>query len=238
MIYFKSVTIPLFGQLQLGVVGWVITFLWIVGLTNAYNFMDGMDGFAGGMTCFGFAFLGVLAWMHDDMWLFFLAFSTVASSLGFLIYNFPRAKIFLGDNGSIPLGFLAGALSLLGIQRGDWDIGAAILIFSPFIVDATVTLLRRLWNGQKVWQAHREHYYQRLVLLGWGHKKTVLFEYVLMLLCGGSAILYVQLGAAFREMILCLWIVFYASLIAGIHTIEKSFKTKPTNEDLWKKLQS
>ncbi len=238
-IFLSSFYLPFLGTITLS--PWIIfglTLLFLTWLANLYNFMDGMDGFAGGMTCFGFAFLGVLAWMHDDRWLFFLTFSTVASSLGFLIYNFPRAKIFLGDNGSIPLGFLAGALSCLGIQRGDLDIGAALLIFSPFIVDATVTLFRRLWNGQKVWQAHREHYYQRLVLLGWGQKKTVLFEYVLMLLCGGSAMLYVQLGGSWREMILGLWIVFYASLIASIHIIEKSLKTKPTHEDLWKKLQS
>ena len=98
----------------------------------------------------------------------------------------PAGRLFLGDTGSTALGFLAAAGSLWGSQAGLFPFWAALWVFSPFIVDATVTLLRRLVCGERIWEAHRSHYYQRLVLLGWGHRRTVLAEYVLMLACAGG----------------------------------------------------
>ncbi len=91
----------------------------------------------------------------------------VAASGGFLTGNFPPARIFLGDMGSATLGLLAATFSLVGVQRGLFPLWLAWLAFSPFIVDATWTLLRRLSRGDRVWQAHRSHHYQRFVLAGW-----------------------------------------------------------------------
>ena len=94
----------------------------------------------------------------------------------------------MGDIGSSTLGLFAAALSLWGARDGVFPVWIAVLVFSPFIVDATVTLFRRQLRGERVWQAHREHYYQRLVRMGWGHRKTVLVEYALMATCGVSAL--------------------------------------------------
>ena len=93
----------------------------------------------------------------------------------------------MGDAGSIPLGFLAGAIGLLGWQRGLWPLWFPVLVFSCFVLDATVTLLKRLLRGERVWEAHREHYYQRLIQMGWSHQKTALVEYAIMLASGGVA---------------------------------------------------
>jgi len=112
-------------------------------------------------------------------------------------------------------------LSLHGVTDGLADLWAPVLIFSPFIVDATVTLIRRLLRGEKVWQAHREHYYQRLVLAGWGHRKTVLAEYLLMLACGISAVGYVQVSESWRLAILLGWMVLYAALMWGVCRAER-----------------
>ena len=98
----------------------------------------------------------------------------------------------MGDSGSIPLGFAAAAFGLLGFWRGLWPLLFPVLVFSPFIVDASVTLMRRLARGEKVWQAHRTHYYQRLVRLGLGHRGTALWEYVLMAACAVSGVLFIQ----------------------------------------------
>jgi UDP-N-acetylmuramyl pentapeptide phosphotransferase/UDP-N-acetylglucosamine-1-phosphate transferase len=95
----------------------------------------------------------------------------------------------MGDTGASTLGFWAGALILWADGRDVFPFWAGVLVFSPFIVDATVTLLRRLLAGEKVWQAHRSHYYQRLVQLGWGHRKTVLSEYAVMLAAGLSGLI-------------------------------------------------
>ena len=104
----------------------------------------------------------------------------------------------MGDVESVSLGFLAGSLAVWGIHDGLFDIWVPLLIFSPFIVDATVTVFRRLLRGERIWEAHREHGYQGLVLAGWGHRRTALVEYGLMLICGAGAVLYVHAGATFN----------------------------------------
>ncbi|MGQ0577636.1 MAG: MraY family glycosyltransferase [Betaproteobacteria bacterium] len=157
-------------------------------LTNLYNFMDGADGLAGGMAVIGFAAYGFAAIAADMQALSLLAFSIGAAAAGFLIFNFPPARIFLGDAGSIPLGFLAGALGVLGWQREAWPIWYPLVVFAPFIIDASVTLARRLLHGERIWQAHREHYYQKLILSGWSHRKTAIWEYALMLACATLAL--------------------------------------------------
>lgn len=176
--------------------GWwamlVLMFL-IVWMTNLFNFMDGSDGLAGGMSFFGFGSYCLVAWMQGDLSVAAMSGSIAAASLAFLRFNFHPARIFMGDAGSIPLGFLSAALGVIGWQSGLWPIWFPVAVFSPFIVDATVTLLKRLLRGEKVWEAHREHYYQRLVQLGWGHRRTAIAEYALMLVVCGTAILAIRL---------------------------------------------
>ena len=170
--------------------GYVTTFLAtiaIVWMINLYNFMDGSDGLAGGMACFGFGFYALAAWFAGDASLALASSAVAAAAAAFLLFNFYPARIFMGDAGSVPLGFLAAALGMLGWQHGDWPLWFPGLVFAPFIADASVTLMKRLLRREKVWQAHREHYYQRLVQMGWGHRNTALFEYGLMAGCGLTA---------------------------------------------------
>jgi UDP-N-acetylmuramyl pentapeptide phosphotransferase/UDP-N-acetylglucosamine-1-phosphate transferase len=189
-------------------VGLVLTLVW---MTNLYNFMDGADGLAGGMTLFGFAACGVAA--AGAMPLLAVAcFAIAATAAGFLIFNFHPARVFMGDAGSIPLGFLAGALGLLGWSRDIWPLWFPCLVFSPFIVDATLTLMRRAWRREKVWQAHREHYYQRLVRMGWGHRRTAFAEYGLMVGTSASALLLLSLPPPLQALGLLLWAMIYAGL--------------------------
>ena len=162
----------------LAVIGFLM--LWLV---NLYNFMDGSDGLAGGMALFGFGgyAIAALTGPAPDPALGLASAGLAGAAAGFLTLNFHPARIFLGDAGSIPLGFLAGALGYWGWQRGVWPVWFPALVFSPFIADASVTLLRRLARGEKFWQAHRQHYYQRMVRLGMGHARTALTWYLLML---------------------------------------------------------
>ncbi len=154
--------------------------VWVGWMTNLYNFMDGADGLAGGMTVAGFIAYGVAALVAGDAQFAVLGFSVAASACAFLLFNFPPARIFMGDAGSVPLGFLAGAVGIAGWQSSLWPIWFPPVVFSPFIVDATVTLAARLLRGEKVWRAHRSHYYQRLVIMGWTHRKLAHAEYLLM----------------------------------------------------------
>ncbi len=205
----------LLGTSPLALAGTLVV-TWMI---NLFNFMDGANGLAGGMAAIGFAVCGLAS---DEPG---LAFVVSGAAIGFLLFNFDPARIFLGDAGSIPLGFLAGGLGLLGAAKGQWPVWLPLLVFSPFVVDATVTLLGRLVRREKVWIAHREHYYQRIVLMGWSHRRLALAEYCLMVACGLSAL--AMRGGSFAQQVLGL--VVWAAIYAGLMLfIDKCWKDRTT----------
>ena len=166
--------------------------IWIVGLTNAYNFMDGIDGIAGVQTVvasLGWYVLGMLAGMpHVAL----LGVLLGASALGFLAHNWPPAKIFMGDVGSAFVGF---SLAYLAVEAGKQDpflLVAGVLLVWPFVADAAFTFFRRLLRRENVLTAHRSHLYQRLVISGWSHRNVTL-------LYGGLA----SLGVGLALSVLC-----------------------------------
>ena len=207
---------------QQGAVIAMVVLLFAVWMTNLYNFMDGSDGLAGGMALCGFGTYGIAALLSHNPTLALLNFCVAAAAASFLYYNFHPAKIFMGDSGSIPLGFLAAAMGLLGWQQGSWAVWFPLLVFSPFIVDASVTLLKRSLRGAKVTEAHREHYYQRLILLGWGHRNVALAEYVLMLAVGTSALW--ALNNPLPWQMFLAWGAVYAYLMLLLDARWKNFK--------------
>jgi UDP-N-acetylmuramyl pentapeptide phosphotransferase/UDP-N-acetylglucosamine-1-phosphate transferase len=205
----------------------VLTLGFVVWMVNLFNFMDGMDGFAGGMAVIGFLALTLLGWRAGDPQ-FALAAGLVATAAGgFLVFNFPPARIFLGDVGSSSLGLLAAALSLWGAQRALFPLWVAGLAFSPFIVDATWTLLRRLANGERIWEAHRSHHYQRLVLAGWGHRKTVLRAYLLMVAAGACAVAAPRLSHADQWFLLGAWAALYLLIHYRVRLVERQAAAPP-----------
>lgn len=199
-----------------GVIGVIIAAFALAWMANLYNFMDGSDGLAGGMTAFGFAFYGVAAWLADSTAFALLNFSVASAAAAFLVFNFHPARIFMGDVGSVPLGFLAAVFGIIGWLQSDWAWWFPLLVFSPFIVDASVTLARRLLRRERVWEAHRDHYYQRLVQLGWGHRRTALAEYGLMLACGALALFTLSLPASVQAIPLLFAAAAYLALTVAI----------------------
>jgi len=202
----------------------------IAWMANLYNFMDGSDGLAGGMALSGFFFYGVAAWLAGSPEFALVNFSIAAAAAAFLVFNFHPARIFLGDAGSVPLGFLAAALGLLGWLQRDWTWWFPVLVFSPFIVDASITLARRLLRRVRVWQAHRDHYYQRLVRLGWGHRSTALAEYALMFACGALGLAALDLPESMQATTLAAIVLVYLVLITLIERAWRRFK--PVNGQL------
>ena len=175
-----SVTWVIFGPANLPLLLAGIAAFSIMWWINLYNFMDGANGLAGGMGFIGFLAYAVAAISHDMMPLALWSLALAGASAGFLLFNFHSARVFLGDCGSVPLGFFVGALGLWGWSGGAWPAWFPFLVFASFFLDATVTLLRRMMNGEPFWRAHAEHYYQRLIRSGWSHPHTALREYVLM----------------------------------------------------------
>src|SRR6266705_3791209 len=205
----------------------VIGILWA---TNLYNFMDGSDGLAGGMTVTGFTFLGAGAWMSGDDALLIECAIVAAAGAVFLPFNFPPARVFMGDAGSVPLGFLAAVLSLSGWRDGDWPFWFPAAVFAPFIADSVVTLLKRIGAGERFWEAHNKHYYQRLVRMGWGHRGTALAEYALMLACGTTALWALREALTLQLCALIGLIALYATLALWVdyawrHSEDKSIES-------------
>jgi UDP-N-acetylmuramyl pentapeptide phosphotransferase/UDP-N-acetylglucosamine-1-phosphate transferase len=146
-----------------------LLWIWFV---NLFNFMDGIDGLAGAETASlgtGIMLLGIfsLGLPIGVLW----GATATAAALGFLRWNWDKAEIFLGDVGSIPLGYLLGWLLLATAAAGQWE--AALILPLYYLADASLTLIQRLFRGKRIWQAHREHYYQRAVQRGLGHAAVV-----------------------------------------------------------------
>jgi UDP-N-acetylmuramyl pentapeptide phosphotransferase/UDP-N-acetylglucosamine-1-phosphate transferase len=135
------------------------------------------------MAVIGFGAYALAAHLAGASALAMLCAALAAAALAFLTSNFHPARIFMGDVGSVPLGFLAGAFGIVGWRDDVWPLWFPMLVFAPFMCDATLTLLKRVLRGERASHAHREHYYQRLVRMGFGHRGTAYIEYAAMLGC-------------------------------------------------------
>lgn len=192
----------------------LITTLFLVWWINLYNFMDGMDGFAGGMAVFGFGTLAALGYHAHDPAFARSALTVASATLGFTVANFPPARLFMGDMGATMLGFTAGVMIIAGSARGDFPLWAGLAVFSPFLVDASMTLLKRVARGERLTAAHRGHYYQRLVRAGLSHRRTVLGEYGLMAVCCLSAYAGTGASTSVQWAIIAALAVLYSALAA------------------------
>jgi UDP-N-acetylmuramyl pentapeptide phosphotransferase/UDP-N-acetylglucosamine-1-phosphate transferase len=187
----------------------------IAWMTNLYNFMDGSDGLAGGMSAIGFGAYAIAAWQSGVSNVALPSIALASACAAFLLFNFPPARLFMGDAGSIPLGFVAGALGVHGAVTEIWPAWFPLLVFSPFVVDASVTLARRAVSGEPFWRAHRTHYYQRLVLGGWSSRRLALGAYAVMLAASVSAIAACSLERETQYAIIGLWsAMYFASIVA------------------------
>lgn len=172
--YWRIVNLPLVGLVDAGWVGLPVTFVWIVGLTNAYNFMDGIDGIAGGQAVVAAIGWAVLGWLSGQPLVGILGLLLAASSLGFLGHNWPPARIFMGDVGSAFLGYTFAVLPVIAAQHNPRLAVAGVLLVWPFVFDAAFTFLSRLRRRENVFAAHRSHLYQRLVIAGYNHRTVTL----------------------------------------------------------------
>lgn len=183
-----SIYLPVIGTVDLGIAGGFLALIWITGSTNIYNFMDGVDGIAS-VQALGVA-MGWMAFAY--IWnvpeLFYLNSFILVSVATFLFYNWPPAKIFMGDVGSIFLGFVFGAMPFMAANLSpDVNIGVTIWVSAfllwPFLFDGSYTIFRRLSLEENIFEAHRSHLYQRLNIEGWSHKEISILYMCFSILC-------------------------------------------------------
>ncbi len=200
------------------VAGGFLGCLWIVGYTNAFNFMDGINGIAAGqaaLTGLGMALLAGLTLGDFTSTPVLLSLALAGAALGFLPHNFPCARMFMGDVGSAPLGFLLGVMVVwLARIAGGWLLIPLALLHANFVLDTAITLVRRVARGDKWHQAHREHFYQRLVRSGKSHAFVTGCELLLQILVLGLMVLYLHASVPVRlglvVVVILIWLSFFA----------------------------
>jgi Fuc2NAc and GlcNAc transferase len=159
-------------ELPLGIAGSALAVVGIVWLVNLYNFMDGIDGIAGGEATVVALLGGALAWYAGAPAVAVCAALVAAAAAGFLAWNWPPAKIFMGDVGSGLLGFLFAVIAIASENRGGPPLLVWGILLGVFLFDATATLIRRVLRGEQWYSAHRSHAYQRAVQSGWSHGRV------------------------------------------------------------------
>jgi UDP-GlcNAc:undecaprenyl-phosphate GlcNAc-1-phosphate transferase len=209
LIYFgvevKFITNPFTGDIEsLGFLSIPVTIFWVTGMSNAVNLIDGLDGLAAGVSAIAAVTLAVVAWTQGMFETVYLALFLAAAALGFLKFNFHPAKLFMGDCGSLFLGFSLGALAVMGLTKGATVISLLIpvVILGIPILDTFFAIVRRFTNNKPIFEADKGHLHHRLLAMGLSHKQTVLVIYAITFLLGSSAVLLTMLTTAQSVIIL------------------------------------
>ncbi len=185
----EQVTLPGLGTIALGPLGHLATVLWLVGFMNVFNFMDGINGIAGGAAVIAAVALGLIAAAAGAGLVAAASLVLIGALIGFLPFNFPRGRIFLGDTGSQFIAFALAALAVLGSAKAGDKISIFVvpMIFYPFVYDVAATLVHKLRVGRPLFAAHREHHYQLLVRMGWSHAAVAGLYFALVAAHGVAA---------------------------------------------------
>ena len=189
----EFINLPFGGQLNFGFLSIPITMFWIIGITNAINLIDGLDGLAAGVSTIALFAIAGMAFIMGNPYVLILALITAVSSLGFLIYNFHPAKIFMGDTGALFLGYLISVLSLLGFKNVTFiSLIIPIIILGVPISDTFFAIIRRLVNKQPLSAPDKSHLHHCLLRLGFSHKQSVLLIYAMSSIFGLVAFIFSQ----------------------------------------------
>jgi UDP-GlcNAc:undecaprenyl-phosphate GlcNAc-1-phosphate transferase len=201
----EGVSIPFVGQVAVHpVIGFAGTLVWVVGITNAFNLIDGVDGLAAGSALFSTLVLLTNSLINGHTRVTIVTLALSGALAGFLRYNFNPASIFLGDSGSLLVGFLLAALSIQGSQKASTAVAVAIpiLAFGLPVVDTAVTIGRRLLSGKPVFKGDREHIHHMLLARGWSQRRVTLALYAVSAGFGLAAMLFVNTGSAVPAIVL------------------------------------
>ena len=201
-----------------------LTLLWIIGLPNLYNFIDGVDGLAASLAVICSSGVAWVSFATNHTFEGIVALAVVAGCLGFLWFNFPPAKVFMGDVGSLTLGFILSVLTIRLSTLGSQTVPLMffLILYSSFLFDTSYTILRRAIRGERFWLAHRAHLYERLTLTGWSHLRVTLFYVGLSLASLGLAFGYLRAGPAARTVIVGCQLLMCAGQLVFVKALEGS----------------
>lgn len=211
--------------MSIGILSLPLTFLWLLGVTNAINLIDGLDGLSGGVAAIASITLGIVALGEGRTEVATLAFILAAATIGFLPHNFSeKRKMFIGDSGSQFLGFSLAALSILGVTKvaATFTMLAPIMILAIPIFDTCYAIVRRAKNGKKIFIADRGHLHHRLVDLGFTERKAVTFIYYITILLGFVAVFSTKLPSKSAGV---LFVITVGMIVALSFMLSRQHKT-------------
>ncbi len=189
----EFINLPFGGELNFGFLSIPITMIWIIGITNAINLIDGLDGLAAGVSTIALFTIAGMAYTMGNSYVMIMALILAVSSLGFLLYNFHPAKIFMGDTGALFLGYMIAVLSLLGFKGVTFvSLVIPVIILGVPISDTLFAIVRRLVNKQPLSAPDKSHLHHCLLRLGYTHRQTVLLIYAMSAVFGLAAFIFSQ----------------------------------------------
>jgi len=213
-----ALSVPLVGSIQLPpVVSYVVTILWLVGIANAFNLIDGIDGLASGAALFASLVILILSIAQDRPLMIIVALVLCGSLAGFLRYNFNPASIFLGDSGALFVGFMLASLSVLGTQKAATVVAVVVpvLAFGFPMVDTAMTMGRRLISRSPIFEGDNEHIHHMLLARGWSQRKVALVLYGVCASFGLAALIFPATGSKITGVVL--FVISVAVIIAVGH---------------------
>lgn len=221
----EFINLPFGGQIEFGLLSSLITVFWIVGITNAMNLIDGLDGLAAGVSSIALITIAGMAMIMGDAYSTTIAMVLFFSVLGFLPYNFFPAKIFMGDTGALFLGYMISVLALLGFKNVTIiSFIIPIFILAVPISDTLIAMVRRYINKQPVSSPDSFHLHHRLIEFGLSHKQTVLFIYALSIMFSIAAILFSMTTIWGSIVIFIIAVLVLQFLIETLELINSDFK--------------
>lgn len=219
------INLPFGGQLEFGWLSIIVTIFWIVGITNAINLIDGLDGLSAGISAIVLLTIGSMAIIMDNVYVLSMSIILFWSILGFLPYNFHPAKTFMGDTGSLFLGYMIAVLSLLGFKNVTFiSFVIPILILAVPIFDTVVAIIRRLVQKRPIASPDSSHLHHKLLQLGMTHRQAVLFMYLLSSLFSFAAILFSMSTVWGAILIVTISLLVIQLLIETLELIDSKFK--------------
>lgn len=204
----SNLTIPFEGMMFLGnVASSILTIIWVVGIVNTVNLIDGLDGLAAGTSAITALTLFLVGYQKGQFIAGILAMALMGSALGFLKFNFNPAKIFMGDTGSMFLGFMLAAISIEGALKSTTTLAliVPVLALGFPIFDTAIAIIRRFLNKVPIFQADKGHFHHKLVEKGLSHKQAVLVIYCICSILCGAAFFLAQANSI-EAVITCLFV--------------------------------
>lgn len=224
-IQLEFINIPFGGQLEFGFFSLPLTILWIVGITNAINLIDGLDGLAAGVSSIALITISGMAILMGDVFVTSIGLILLGSTLGFLVYNFHPAKIFMGDTGALFLGFMISVLSLLGFKNITiFSLIVPVIILGVPISDTFFAIIRRFVHKQPLSAPDKSHLHHCLLNLGYSHRQTVLIIYGIAAMFGLAAVIFSQATLWGALIVIAVLLVAIELFVEKIGLVGKDYK--------------